>query len=208
MTAPQQHHEDGYSLVELVVAMALLGMIALAVESGLHFGARVWERSQQTIGSAQKIGTSQTVLRNLLSHSLPRLKGDYVTFLGEPSTLTFDAVPPQAFETHGTAHVVLTVKRDGTNKTLVVTMQSVINPQSKKSAIIVDHVKNLKFAYLDASGKIPTWLAYWRDRKRLPDAIRIDSDNASKWPALIVRPLIAQSANCTLDPVSMTCRKT
>lgn len=206
MTDP--HHEDGYSLIELVVAMLLLGMIALAVEGGLHFGARVWEHSQRTISSAQQIATGQTVLRNLLSHSLPRLKGDYVTFLGEPSTLTFDAVPPQAFETHGAAHVLLATKYDGTNKTLVLTMQSIVDPQSKKSAIIVNHIKNLKFAYLDASEKIPTWLAYWRDRKRLPDAIRIDSDNASEWPALIVRPLIAQSANCTLDPVSMTCRKT
>lgn len=208
MTEPLPHHEDGYSLVELVVAMLLLGMIALAVESGLHFGTRVWERSQHTISSAQKIGTSQAVLRNLLSHSLPRLKGDYVTFLGEPSTLSFDVVPPQAFEAHGAAHVVLTMKRAGTNKALVLTMQSIVDLQSQKSATVVDHIKNLKFAYLDASDRVPIWLSYWRDRKRLPDAIRIDSDNASEWPTLIVRPLIAQSANCTLDPVSMTCRKT
>ncbi len=206
MTASLQHPESGYSLVELVVALLLLGMIAIAVESGLQFGARVWQRSQQSIGSSHQLDSAQSVLRTLLSHSVPRLNGAYVTFVGEPTALSFDAFPPQAYQSHGYVRVSLSVTRDGPTEKIVLAMQSLVDESAKKQAVIVDGLKGVRFAYLDNSGGSSTWLSYWRDRRRLPDAVRVITDDPSQWPTLIVRPLISQSSDCALDPVTMTCR--
>jgi general secretion pathway protein J len=200
--------QAGYSLIELVVAILLLGMVTLAAQSGLHFGARVWERSQQNATLAHELDTSQVILRSVLSQSLPRFKGEYVTFSGEPSRISFDCIPPQAFGPSGTAHAVLSLERDSNSRVLAITLKRILDDGGEKHAVLLDGRNDLHFAYLDASGKSQTWLSYWRDRKRLPDAIRIAGDDPASWPTLIVRPLIAQDANCTLDPVSMTCRRT
>ncbi len=201
------HHDAGYSLVELVVVLLLLGMIALACESGLHFGAQVWTRSGDRIQSGSQLVTAQTVLHALLSHSLPRLKGDYVTLEGEPTVVRFDLAPPQAFQSFGTAHAVLRVVHSGAFDSLTLEMQSIAEPSIKKYTVLVDHIAGLRFSYLDASDKSFTWLSYWRDRRRLPDAVRITASNPTHWPTMIMRLGIAQSSSCSIDPVLMTCRK-
>lgn len=197
---------DGYTLVELVVVMLLLGMIALACESGLHFGAQVWTRTEVRTQSDDAVMISQTVLRTLLAHSLPRMKGDYVTFEGEPTDVRFDVVPPQAFEAGGTAHAELHVVRLPSKAQLVLDMQSIANPGFKRRAVLLGDAGLMRFSYLDASGKSATWLSYWRDRSRLPDAIRITASDPKLWPTLIARPILVQSATCILDSVDLKCR--
>jgi prepilin-type N-terminal cleavage/methylation domain-containing protein len=201
--------DDGFTLIELVIAMLLLGLIALAVESGLHFGTRVWERSQQSAKSANMIDMGQTILREILSQAIPRFKGEYITFSGEPSTLEFDCIPPQAFAENGTTHASLSITEETEEDDVILKVNSIINPAAVRKATLIRGVNGLRFSYLDASGKIPVWLSYWRDRNRLPDAIRIatDDQSSSRWPTLIIRPFLSQGSNCVLDPVSMKCRE-
>lgn len=208
MSRRREGDEDGFTLIELVIAMLLLSLIALAVESGLHFGARVWERSERNTRTINTIDMAQTILREILSHTLPRFNGAYVTFTGEPTSLIFDCVPPQAFTGSGTAHVELSIASRYGKDALVLEIKSISRPGVAKKATLVHGERGLRFSYLDASGKAPEWLAYWRDRNRLPDAIRIaaDSHSPSSWPTLVVRPLISQAPSCVLDPVSMKCR--
>lgn len=198
---------SGYSLVELVVVILVLGLIALACESGLHFGVQVWSRMEARANAQANIAMSQAILRSLLSHSLPRTKGDYVTFEGEPTTIGFDLAPPQAFQDGGTAHAQIRIMRTRNSAQLVIEMQSVAVPALPRRAVLLEDVGLMRFAYLDASGQSQNWLSYWRDRNRLPDAIRISAANPKLWPTLIVRPVIVQSATCVLDSAEMGCRK-
>ncbi|MGA7676545.1 MAG: prepilin-type N-terminal cleavage/methylation domain-containing protein [Rhizomicrobium sp.] len=209
MTSMPSHSSAGYTLIELVVAMLLLGILSLAVANGVHFGARVWERSQDDTMAANRADTSQNVLRELLSQAMPRFRGEYVTFVGEPTTLTFDCVAPLAFAGNGLAHASLSVKQEQGDTQLVLRLSSVINTRLVKEAVLADGLGALRFSYLDASEKKPTWLAYWRDRDRLPDAIRITAGegSATQWPQMIIRPVLSESADCEFDPVSLKCRR-
>ncbi len=198
---------SGYSLVELVVVMLLLGMIALACESGLHFGTQVWSHTETRAQSEGQVVSSQTILRALLAHILPRAKGDDITFEGEPTAISFDVVPPQAFQAGGTAHAQLRIVSSQNAAQLVLEMQSIAAPAFKRRAILDGDVGLMRFAYLDASGQSQTWLSYWRDRNRLPAAIRISTADTKTWPTLIVRPIIVQSATCILDSAELACRK-
>ncbi len=47
------HRPGGFTLLELLVALALVGLIAVALTGGLRFGARVWEASR---GASQAMG--------------------------------------------------------------------------------------------------------------------------------------------------------
>lgn len=197
----------GYTLVELVVVMLLLGIIAIACESGISFGGQVWKRTDQNARATFQIVAGQAVLRTLLAHSLPRMRGAYITFEGEPTAISFDAIPPLAFESGGTAHAHLWLNRSHNGTELVLEMQSIARPAYKQRAILVSDAGLLRFSYLDASDGSQTWLSHWRDRSRLPDAIRIAAVDYKKWPSLVVRPMIVQSINCMPNPEDLTCRK-
>lgn len=204
---PRPALSDGYTLVELVVVMLLLGLIALACESGLHFGSQIWSRSETSFGREDRLAANQSILRNLLAHSLPRLKGESVSFEGETTEIRFDVTPPEAFQEGGTAHGILRVTKTNKESTLELDLQSIANPHLVRHAILATGVGSLRMSYLDASGHSQMWLSHWRDRSRLPDAVRIESDNPTAFPTLIVHLPIAESATCRPDPVNMACRK-
>jgi general secretion pathway protein J len=199
--------DKGYTLIELVVSMLLFSLVMLAVTGGIHFGARVWERSQRDLQEANTLDMTQNVLREILSRAAPRFRGEYVSFSGEPGSLTFDGLPPSAFGGGGMVHVKLSVIKTNGASDLLLDLQSITEPKLEKKATLRSGSDALQFSYLDASETKPVWLSYWRDRNRLPDAIRIAAGNdAPSWPTLLVRLIIAQDANCVMDPVSMKCR--
>lgn len=209
MMRPRSDADAGYTLIELVVSLLLLSFVMLAVTGGVRFGAQVWDRSQRDLMTAVMADRSQDILRGILSHAMPRLQGEYVTFSGEPSRLEFDCVPPRAFDGNGTAHAILSIAQAGSGIRLILRLRSIIDRRAEKTAVLADDLSGAQFSYLDASGKKPIWLSYWRDRDKLPDAVRISTDSRSipQWPALVIRPIISQDPNCTLDPVSLKCRK-
>ena len=44
-TRPPHDGEAGFTLLELLISMTLLGLLMLVVLGGLRFGARAWERN-------------------------------------------------------------------------------------------------------------------------------------------------------------------
>ncbi len=101
--------DDGYTIVELLVVLLLLGFNATAMSAGMQFGTRVWERSESRISASQTDDTAQTALRNLLSSATPRIEDGFVRFHGEPNYVAFDAAPPPAFGASGMARMEISL---------------------------------------------------------------------------------------------------
>lgn len=202
-------NDAGFTLVELLVVLLLAALIGAAVAAGLQFGTRVWEHSERNIARTQAYDTAQSILRELLASAMPRMKGGFAEFSGRPDSLEFDARPLAAFPRAGLAHVELSLVRDADGMRLVLKAAPLIDTRNGRVTILADHLNDLEFSYYDASEKAPVWLSFWRDRDRLPDAVRleaVESARISPWPAFVVRLPIAQDANCIFDPVSMRCR--
>jgi len=199
------HREAGYTLIELIVVLLLAGLVGTAATGGLQFGTRIWERSDARIEEGREMVASQTVLRSLLASAIPKQKGGFVTFRGTRGTISFDASALPAFGSHGLLHMDVALQRENGNMSLLVTATSLTDLKYRRSTVLAEHLSDAQFAYLDGSGKLPVWVAYWRDRDRLPEAVRLDG--GTSWPALIIRLPIAQDAGCVFDPVSITCRR-
>lgn len=199
--------EAGYTLIELLVAMLLLSFVGLAIAGGLQFGTRVWERTEQGIADTQSIEAAHDILRDALASALPHRAGGFARFDGEPDRIAFDGPAPRALGTGGVAHFELTVAPDSDGNRLVLKVKRFGDDGDGRAAVLAGHVGALHITYLDASGRAPTWLEFWRDRDRLPDAIEIASEDAG-WPPLIVHPAVMQDASCQFDSVSISCRPT
>ena len=202
--------EAGYTLIELLVVLLLAGFIGVAVAGGLQFGTRLWESSESEITETQKRDTAQTILRAVLASAAPRLRNGFVSFHGERRMLSFDGPPPRSLMGAGLARMDLSLDRGVGGMRLVLRATSLIDSRISRVATLADHLGGLEFSYCDASEKVPSWLSFWRDRDRLPDAVRIEESRrsgASTWPSFVVHLPIAQDATCQFDPASGECRR-
>jgi prepilin-type N-terminal cleavage/methylation domain-containing protein len=201
--------ERGYTIVELLVVLVLVGLITTAISAGMQFGTRVWERSESGIAAADGHEDTQDVLRGLLSTATPRMEDGLVRFHGEPDFLAFDAVPPRALGASGLAHVELSLIRDGENSGLKVRVTSLIDQRNSREVMLSPNLGRVHFAYLDATEKVPVWLDFWRDRPHMPQAVRLEAADANpqSWPSFVASLPIAQDARCDFDPVSTDCRR-
>jgi len=202
--------DDGYTIIELLVVLLLLGFIATAMSAGMQFGTRVWERSEARISASQTDDTAQTALRNLLSSATPRMEDGLARFHGEPDFVAFDAAPPPAFGASGMARVEISLVPGEEGSSLTLKVTSLIDGKKSRRVELARRLGNVRFAYLDANEEVPAWLDYWRDRPHLPAAVRLQAekvDGDAAWPVFIARLPIAQDAACDFDPVSTDCRR-
>ena len=207
MSATARSTDAGFTLVEMLVVIALLALIVVALGGGLRFGARVWETTNFIATNEERTEFGAGLVRELLSGAEPVMRGSYVEFDGHRSMLSFETTALPAMESPGLAHVTLSFDENGM---LVVKLSSAREPAIVRTALVPTGLRTPRFSYLDTSDGRETWLALWRDRDHLPSAVRIDQDSADReggWPLLIIQLPIAQVADCQFDPVSLNCRE-
>jgi prepilin-type N-terminal cleavage/methylation domain-containing protein len=204
------HEDSGYTIVELLVVLLLVGIITAGLAGALTFASRLWERSESRIALVNDQSATQEILRTLIASAVPRTSDGRVSLQGEPDRLSFEAPAPAAFETLGLAHIELFTERADDRTRLMVRISSEIDLSKHREAILLDQVNDVEFAYLDSSETVSAWLSYWRNRDRMPDAVRLQdaaTGAPASWPSVVVRLPIAQGAICAFDAVSRECRK-
>lgn len=89
----------GFTLLELLVAMTVLGVLVLLTTSGLHFGTRIWERKQQQLEAQTDTQIARSILSRVLSGAIPLVTagGSGVqagTFAGSKDAFSFIGSSP------------------------------------------------------------------------------------------------------------------
>jgi prepilin-type N-terminal cleavage/methylation domain-containing protein len=211
-----QRPDSGYSLVELLVVLALLGLMSLAMSGGMSFGARAWEKSGADVEALERMSGAQSLLRTLLQRVVPRtidpnVAADPDLFTGTRDNLSFAAQSPSAFGAAGLARFQLRVLRDGRAQSLVLSWQSSSGNAARQQQILIEDARDIALAYAtrDQNGVV-SWSETWTAQPGAPALVMVRASFADgkkfKWPDLIVRPRIARDPTCIYDPVSFDCR--
>ncbi len=83
--------EAGFSLVELLVSLAVLGMLGALLASGLGLSQKVWRRSEEKSQASRAMFDAQAALRRLLDNLQPLRAADQgsreIEFRGSPDEL-------------------------------------------------------------------------------------------------------------------------
>lgn len=208
--------QQGYSLVELLVVLALLGMIAVAMASGIRFGGRVWEKSNRQVESIDAVTGAQGLLRTLLQRVVPRdldpgIARDPDMFRGDTTHASFTASSPAAIDANGVARFeLLSVQRNG-KVSLVLQWIPVSGPRGVRSTELIGGADSVRISYavLDQTG-VFVWRDDWNDQSGVPAlisiSVRFPPQAQTVWPEFEVRPRVAREPTCVYDAVSFGCR--
>ena len=212
---------NGFTLVEMLVSLAILGMVAGMLLAGLKSAAATAQRSSATTARSDSVAAAQMVLRQRIERLRPvvRLGGGYneLDIVGERGKFDYFGPPSQADSFSPLVKYRLTLSPLGDLSIYALSadrrdldLDSAIRTGSRPVRLI-DNVQRLTLSYFgtppgEASGR---WLSSWTARPQPPEAIRIaigfrPGDRRS-WPDLVVRPRATANSVCRLNEVTGRC---
>ena len=200
----------GFTLVEVLVALTLLGLISVALVTGLRFGARAWERGDTRLTAVHEVAAVRAFLARSLAQGLPgegarqRLHAGWD---GAPARLAFTTPGPHALDPAGAVRLTLAAEPGPDGRRLVVSWGA-DRPRPRTGAavpetrgpgrILLRGLSRVRFRYYGADGDAPPrWRDTWSaDRTPWLVAIEIAFAAADRppWPTLVVAPRTATPA--------------
>jgi len=212
MNGRTPRYQHGFTLIEVLLATTLLGIMMLLLTGSLRIGADSWEAGEERMAKASRLFIVESFLRRHIASLVPvsgvNSNGEMEpSFRGTAGSLTYVAPLPDQLEGGGLYRFDLYLKDQDETKELrvsIVPYQS--SPDAQKSQpkpiddiAIVEQVKNLQFAYygpIMENGVLPPpggqtgkWVNEWREYQ-LPTLIRIDIEREGEtpWPSLVIAP--------------------
>ncbi len=194
---------SGYTLVEMLVALTLLGFVMILLGGSFQFGARTWEITSAKIDRGGEVEAAQGFLRRQLAQILPlsfhvAAAEQQPIFAGGSDHLRFAA--PLSLPYANAGLNIFALGRDDTGSTGDLTLQWQVyrpdwsppqdgllgEPQSLLAGIA--DVRLAYYGQVDALAD-PVWQSEWKG-KGLPTLIRIDvafpESDRRAWPSFLV----------------------
>lgn len=213
--------EAGFTLVELLVTLALFSLLAVLLFNNVRLGLQAWQHGSAHAEDFEHGLASQDLLRRLIGNIYPMLVPDSGTeprldFDGTQEAISFLGSAPIVIGGGGRFRFKVFVDRQRDRTDLVVSSApELADPQdasmATKTAMLSD-IDRAEFAYLDAAAAQTgvQWRDSWARRGALPSLVRVRvkfrSGDARSWPELLIAPRITADVSCVYDPVTLRCR--
>jgi general secretion pathway protein J len=184
----------GFTLLEVIVTMTILGLILLIISGAFRLGLSAWERGESTREEYQKVRAISQLVCQQIKSSIPykiktqKAEGDYLAFEGKPHSLKFvSALPIKAREPQGFVYAIYEFQEGGEEGgRLVYYEQRVLNknffeekPDEELGVSLCEGVSDVRFEYFREAdleeSKTEGWIDEWntKEEKELPKALRM-----------------------------------
>jgi general secretion pathway protein J len=193
----------GFTLVEVLVALTLLGLIVVMIGGTFRIGARAWDVSARSIDAAGQVEAVQNLLRRELAQA-DRLffetpdGGMEPVFDGSGKRLRFAAPLSVGRTSAGLYALLFEASGEEGSADLALSWQAFRPDPADRAQVgragsaLLDGIQDIRLVYFgrvtdDAS---PAWHGEWRGLDNLPDLIAIDvvfpEGDRRAWPSLVV----------------------
>jgi len=201
LTSSTTGRQSGFTLLEILVALVVLGFLMVGLTQGVRAGLTMWGAQTRRVGETADLDAGARVLRRLLSGiSLPSAGGFLVAsstekFEALPDSLTFVGDLPTGFGTTRRADITLELHEGR----LVLRWTprrhelSIAPPPEPIETELIRGVERFDLAYWGSPspGEPAGWQSRW-DRRDIPELIRVRLGFATgdrrRWPDLIAAP--------------------
>jgi general secretion pathway protein J len=189
---PAGQGDAGFTLLEVLVALTVLGFLMVGLTQGVRFGLLAWDRQSRITDARMELDALDRLLRRVIEQMDPGTRRDPPVIEGATGSI--------AFRTDlGPAAGALGV-RDAEARLAVAGGQLVLSwrphlrairfgpPPAPDTTVLLRGVAALEIAYWGEGG----WQSNWAER-RLPALVRLRlrfaEGDRRRWPDIVAAPL-------------------
>jgi len=181
--------QDGFTLLELLVAVSLLVLLMAMLFAGLDAGTRHIGRESSRVDRASRMVLAQTFLRTQLADARALTPSDTpsdaIAFDGRADGLDFVSASPQAVAQGGLQVLSVGIVDSRSGEQLLVGWRPFTGSgagaaadaavASEHRTALLDHIHEAAFAYFGAGEgeDAPSWHPTWHNMNSLPSLIRL-----------------------------------
>ena len=212
--------EAGFTLVELLVGLALFSLLAILLFDNVGFGLRAWQRGTAHAVQFEGILVTQDLLRRLIGNLYPMLVTEGSTqrldFEGSAQAINFLSNAPLVAAGGGRFRYRIFVERRQDRADLIMSatpeLAGPTDSTMTRRTVLLSSIENAEFAYFGEgiSDRHMQWQDKWAQRVDGPSLLRIRvafaAANGQLWPDLVIAPRITADVSCLYDPGTMRCR--
>ncbi len=202
---------NGFTLIEVLIAMTLLGVMVILLFSSLRIAAQSWNAGEHKMAAVnQKAVVYQFFKRHLTAiRPLPMLNTDPTysseavqAFQGFSQSLRFVAGLPASSARKGLQ--IFSIALDPENSSILLVILTPYrlteaDQEPVKPEVLLENIAGLKFAYFGRIEEFaePRWQEEWAVAERLPSLIKVSIAlrDGSYWPDMVFPLKISRAAN-------------
>jgi general secretion pathway protein J len=195
--------QSGMTLVELVVALALLALIVGALAGALGTGLNASAAVEARAGASETLRVAQTALRRHLGQARPAVwragAREQIAFAGDAAAVGFVAPMPPWPGSGGFYLVRVGLEDRPEGRALVLRRVPTAGERSdfgfaggSEATVLAEGVAAIRWSYfgVEDGARAPAWRADWRGQRHLPRLVRLDlqfrDSAAPAWPPLVI----------------------
>ncbi len=194
----------GFTLLEVLAALAVLGLLLAGLSQGLQFGLRAWDMQARDVAWRNDIEAADRSIRLLIRRVRPGAElRDRPAVVGGPQGCELiTLLPPRAGDLPGP--VMLTLQVDAAHRLLLrwLPMPHATwfgPPPRPEEAVLLDRVERVEFAYWkEQVGGGGAWQRSWGEPEP-PALVRLrivfPPGDARRWPDIVAAPRLDRTSS-------------
>jgi len=191
----------GFTLIEVVVSLALLALGLALVFGTLRGVTRATERSEATAARSERLRAVQGFLRAQIGAALPiayqvdPATGEASYLSGDRDKLQFVGAMPGYLSRGGPYLQTFELTRGPRGQQLVFTFQMLTTDgpidSEREPQVLLDGIRDGQFEFrtINATGQAADWQDEWQARGQMPPLLRLKlqfDDQRRRWPEFVV----------------------
>ena len=185
--------DAGFTLLEIIVALVVLGVLLVTLSQGVHFGFTAWGHQDRMLRTGETLQATDRILRRLVEQADPGTERDGAKLTGRAHAMAFTSTLPIG---HDGAPVLadINLKVDQDDR-LILSWLPHLHAQRLQPAppphvsVLLEHVAGLDLSYWSDSDK--QWSREWNNTL-LPGLVRIEIEfpehDKRRWPDIVAGP--------------------
>ncbi|MDH3788308.1 MAG: prepilin-type N-terminal cleavage/methylation domain-containing protein [Xanthomonadales bacterium] len=200
----------GFTLVEILLALTLMGMLLGLAYGGLRASTRATDKGQAVLEESGRIRMAHQFVRKQINQMIPlgfidEQLQQRTVFMGDRDKIRFVAPMPGYLGFGGPQVQELAIVQGKDGSELVLSHALLQGYEEsllfeRDPILLMDHIESAEFAFLgrDETGELTPWLNRWDTPEILPLAVTLEIEFTEKvyikWPPLTAAIRIDASA--------------
>lgn len=205
------HRQYGFTLIEVLIAMALLSIMVVLLFGSLRICAQSWEQGESKIAEVNEVAVVYNFFQRHLASAIP-LWDDFTqkeerkfSFQGKKQSLQFVSTFPASAGRSGMQLFSIQQQQEDGEQVVKVTLTPFFptaegEQWQQEEVVLLRHVRDFSLSYFGVAvdnGGENSWQDEWLEKETQPQLVKIsiDTENGVFWPEIMIALKIAEGVS-------------